>query len=265
MNKSTEIWNELNGISPALAAMERVNVFQVPDDYCNELDKRICTSVFLHQDEKNMDLKVPDGYFEGLSNRILLKIKNTFSDSTVTEINNVKREIESISPLLFSLNEKNVFTVPDNYFENFNDVISSKLNNSKAKIFSINKERKWWKYAAAAVITGGVLIGALQIFNNQSRQDNNQLMTASANIPGYIKLSLKYNTPEQLDKGIASLSANDIAEYLEKHGSVMDDGILTKDVDTTGLPSADDYLLDDNTLNNFLNAIEINGSIKNTQ
>ena len=259
MDKSTEILNELKEISPTLAAMERVNVFQVPDDYFTELDKRIFTSVFLHQDEKNKDQQVPEGYFEALSSKIMLKIKSA-------EIDNPDEEIQSISPLLFSLKNTQVLSVPFGYFDSLSDNIKSQLNDNKAKVISINTGRKWWKYAAAAVIAGGITFGSLQIFKNQNAPDStNQMIAAAANMPDYIKRSLQYDTPEQLDKGIASLSDNEIADYLENHGSIMDDDLITKDIDTTGLPDTDDYLINDSTLNDFLNTIDDNSSNQNTQ
>lgn len=259
MDKSTEILNELKEISPLLAAMERENVLQVPDDYFTELDKRIFTTVYLHQDEKNKDQQVPEGYFEGLSSKILSRLKNAETESA-------EQEIKSLSPFLFSLKNSQVLSVPFGYFENLSDNIKSQLNDNKAKVISINTGRRWWKYAAAAVIAGGITFGSLQIFKNQIEPDNsNQMITAAANMPDYIKKSLQYSTPEQLDKGIASLSDNEIADYLESHGSIMDDELLTKDIDTTGLPNTDDYLINDSTLNNFLNTIDENSSNQNTQ
>ena len=77
-NKSTEILTELKAISPLLAAMEKVNVFIVPDVYFSDLDKRILTTVFIYRDEKNNFQKVPEGYFDSLPGRILSKIKGDF-------------------------------------------------------------------------------------------------------------------------------------------------------------------------------------------
>jgi hypothetical protein len=259
MDESTEILNELKNISQLLAEMGKANVFKVPDNYFNELDKRVLTTVFLHQDGKNKDLQVPEGYFEGLSGKIISRIKNE-------EIESAEEEIKSISPVLFSLKNIEVLQAPLGYFENLGKGVMSKLEDKKAKVISLSAGRKWWKYAAAAVIAGGITIGSFQIYNNSNAPDNNnQIITASADMPAYVRLSLKYNTPEQLNKGIASLSANEIADYLEKHGTIMDDELLTKGIDSTGLPAADDYLINDNTLENFLNTIDVKSSNENTQ
>jgi hypothetical protein len=74
-NKSTEIINELKTISPLLAEMEKLNVFQVPEGYFSDLHRRILTSILILPEEKNNLQQVPDGYFDFLPGRILAKIK----------------------------------------------------------------------------------------------------------------------------------------------------------------------------------------------
>ncbi|HET7119230.1 MAG TPA: hypothetical protein VFI29_22235 [Hanamia sp.] len=259
MEKALEILKELQNISPSLAEIVKVNVFHVPDHYFEEIPNKVLTTVFLHQDEKITDQKVPEGYFDDLSNKILARIRNS-------NIESAEDEIRAISPILFSIKDKNVFTVPENYFENLKGKIIDKLSDREAKVISISSGRKWWKYAAAAVVAGGITIGSWQIFNNRSTTENgDKVLTTSAKIPDYIKLSFQYKTPEQLENGIASLSNNEIATYLEKHGNIMDDDILANDIDPNELPDTKDYLMNDNTLNNFLNAIDLHDSNKNIQ
>ncbi|MGN6531527.1 MAG: hypothetical protein ACTHK0_07220, partial [Ginsengibacter sp.] len=146
-------------------------------------------------------------------------------------------------------------TVPENYFDNLSTRILHKLHSENAKVVSINRGQKWWKYAAAAVIAGVITITSLQIFNRDT--------TKEKIAKTYIQLSAQYRTPEKLDQGIASLSADEIAKYLEKTGNILDDETLIKDTDTTNLPSTEDYLTDENALNNFLKSI--NSENTNTQ
>lgn len=239
-NKTSDILNELKTISPFLANLEKVNVFKVPDNYFDDLDKKISTLLFLHQDEKNPSQRVPEGYFDSLSDRILSKIKKEASE-TATE------EIKEISPALHYLKEEQVFTIPENYFDNLSNRILDKIHPKKAKVISIKSSQKWWKYTAAAVISGVLAISSLQIFNQKTGKEK---IAAS-----YIQVAQQYKTPQKLDEGIASLSADEIAKYLEKTGTVLDEDVLIKDTDTTNLPSAADYLTDENALDNFLNRI----------
>jgi hypothetical protein len=247
-NKSTDILNELKTISPLLTSLQKVNVFKVPDNYFQDLDQRISTSVFLHQDEKNASQKIPAGYFDSLSDRILSKIKNENTENAI-------EEIKQISPALHYMKEETVFTVPENYFDNLSNEIVEKIHGKNAKIISLNFAKKWWKYAAAAVITGIIAISSLQIFNQKSDKEK---IAAS-----YIQVAQQYKTPQKLEEGIASLSPDEIAKYLEKTGTALDEETLIKDTDTTNLPTTDDYLTDENALNNFLNSI--NSGTTNTQ
>ena len=92
MNKSEEILKELEGISPLLAEMEKVNVFYVPEGYFIDLDVRIAayavlndTSVTHNISKRNLQ-KVPDGYFDTLSDSILNKIKMAYPESAADEL-----------------------------------------------------------------------------------------------------------------------------------------------------------------------------------
>ena len=256
MKKSTEILDELRSISPVLAEIEKVNVFHVPEGYFIGLDEKIATNVFLNQDEKNSFQKVPEGYFDSLSANILSRIK---------EEESAENEIKSISPALHYLKEEKIFTVPEGYFDDLSDRILNKINGKNAKVVSFVSAKKWWKYAAAAIVAGIITITSLQIFKTPNSDSGKNMATASENVPAYVQLASKYKTPSQLDRGIASLTDDEIAKYLEKNTTILDDEALTKNTDTKELPTPDDYLIDDNALNNYLQKINAESSNKNTQ
>ena len=250
MKRSEEILNELKDLTPSLAVMEKVNVFRVPDGYFDDLGEKISTTVFLHQDEKKDFQKIPEGYFDSLSSKIISRIKQ--------EDKRADNEIKSISPALHYLKEEEVFSVPEGYFDNLSDKILNKINRQNAKVVSFGSVKKWWKYAAAAVVAGIITITSIQVFNKPG-------IATSANMPGYVQLATQYKTTKQLDAGIASLSDDEIANYLEKNTTILDDEALISNTDTTGLPTLDDYLIDDNALNNYLQKINAQGTNINTQ
>ena len=256
MEKSTEILNELRTISPVLAEMEKVNVFMVPEGYFINLDEKIATTVFLQIERKENFKKVPEGYFDSLSSKIL---------SRINEEESAESEIKSISPALHYLKEEKVFTVPEGYFDDLSDQILNKINSQNSKIVSFSSARKWWKYAAAAVVAGIITIASLQIFKTPNSNGGENLATASENIPAYVQLASKYKTPKQLDQGIASLTDDEIAKYLERNTTVLDDEALSKNTDTKELPTPDDYLIDDHALDNYLQKINVESANKNTQ
>jgi len=256
MEKSTEILNELKSISPALAEMEKVNVFTVPEGYFIDLDEKIATAVFLQVDKKENFQKVPEGYFDSLSNKILSKIKE--------EEESAESEIKSLSPVLHYLKEEELYSVPEDYFHNLSDRILNKVKEQNAKVVTFHSVKKWWKYAAAAVIAGIITITSLQLFKTDTNTGSN-VAASSANLPAYIHLASQYKTAKQIDQGIASLTDDEIAKYLQKNTTILDDETLVKNTDTKELPAPDDYLLDDKALDNYLQKINIESSNKNTQ
>ena len=255
MNKSEEILKELEGISPLLAEMEKVNVFHVPEGYFIDLDVRIAayavlndTSVTHNISKRNLQ-KVPDGYFDTLSDSILNKIKMAYPESAADEL-------QKLSPTLFSLKDVNVFSVPDGYFESFESEISEKINKKEpAKVVSINKRSSWLKYAAAAVVTGAIAFSSLELFKSTHNEDNGTENPSAVGVTETIKNSFQYKNADEVNAGIAKLSDADIVKYLEKNGNVMDNAVLLNDVDVSEMPDQTDYLQDANALNTYLNKI----------
>jgi hypothetical protein len=293
MNPSPEILNELKAISPLLAGLEKINVFQVPEGYFNELHLRIADYAILNNTsaEDNISKRslqqVPPGYFDTLSDSILAKVKATYPESAEEELRrlspmlyalkgnvfsvpdgyfesfagqvverlesqtvNAEEELHRLSPVLYAL-KGNVFSVPDGYFESFAGEVVERLKPQPAKIIAMKKGNSWWKYAAAAVITGAIAVSSLQIFNGSP-----DVNTGKSGLPDYVKASFQYKTEDDLNAGIAKLSDDDIIKYLEKNGNIMDNELLTNNTDVSEMPSQADYLTDENTLNTYLDKID---------
>ncbi len=253
MNELNEISVELQQISPFLASMEKVNVFTVPEGYFIGLAEKITVYSFMNvgkSDQRHAGpQEIPTGYFDNLSSQILNRIK--------AETQNDEEELQQISPVLYSLKGKNPFTVPEDYFEKLSGKVMRKLKPEPAKIIPFNKVKAYWRYAAAAVITGGIAVSSLQIFNSSpDMRKSNSVVTESSGLPPYMQSAMQYKTAEQVQQGISSLSDDEIAKYLEKHGNMLDNDALVKDINTKSLPAATDYLTDDDALDNYLNTID---------
>lgn len=305
MNNSQEILDELRLISPLMAGLEKVNAFQVPDGYFDNLSDRLSNfAIFNTRNELDLNKtnvhQVPEGYFDTLSTDILAKIKKLYPETADEELRNLspmlyslkkenvfkipdgyfdslstnilaknkklylettEEELRNLSPMLYSVKNENVFKVPDGYFENFANDVIKKVKPVSAKIVAMKPRNTWMRIAAAAVVTGIIAISSLQIFNNSSKQDNPKIViTAWAEIPGYVKESLQFKTEQQLDAGIVKLSDDDIIKYLEKNGSLLDNDLLLKNTDISELPAQADYLNDQNTLNSYLDKIDQKGN-----
>ena len=254
MNNSEEILNELKAISPLLAGLEKINVFRVPEGYFAELYRRIADYAILNNtsyadniNKRNLQ-QVPSGYFHTLSDSILAKIKASYPESA-------NDELHRVSPLLYALKDKNVFSVPPVYFETFAAGVMERMQPQPARIVSIKKINSWWKYAAAAVVTGAIAVSSLQIFNGSGSQKAN---LASNGLPAYVQNSFQYKTEDDVNAAIAKLSDADIVKYLEKNGNIMDNELLINNTDVSEMPTQTDYLTDENTLNEYLDKIDAN-------
>jgi hypothetical protein len=143
---------------------------------------------------------VPDGYFDGLANSILAKIKGEMAVSA-------SEEIAGLSPLLAGISRKIPYSIPDNYFSfntdglqaftseneeslvlsfidkempyevptgyfaNVPEQVLQKISNQGTKVVAIRK-RNWMRLAAAAVITGILAISGIVYFNNRPTTGN---------------------------------------------------------------------------------------------
>ncbi len=239
MEKNTEILNELRSISPLLAEIPKVNIHSVPPGYFETLEEKVSIYSILNQEETTNTLMIeeagiPAGYFENLPGLILSKVQV------------IEEKDEEDYSILFSLKDINVFKVPKSFFENLSTTILRNIKqNEKAKIISITS-KTWWKYAAAALIAGIMLVSVLYFFN-----------VGENNTSPYLAAAKQFQTPTQISAGIASLKDDEIIAYLETHGNITDNEIILKNIDTDALPTVVDYLIDDNTLNNYLNKIDI--------
>ena len=240
MEFSAEISEELKGISPLLAGIEKRNVFSVPEGYFNTLTIDLFRKININSAN---ELSVPPGYFENLSTNILNKIKLLQNDPA--------EELRNLSPMLYSVQNENIFEVPVGYFRNLADDILTKVTGPQTKVIAIKRRDSIWKYAAAAVVTGVIGISSLMMFNI-SRQSvvskANDLSVSSA-----IATASQFKNEQQINAGIASLSDEEIIKYLEKTGTDVDNETLATGVDENSLPAPKDYLLNDKTLDSYLN------------
>jgi hypothetical protein len=133
------------------------DTYKVPEGYFENLSE----SILLKIQSKNTTFGIPNGYFEGLSNSILAKIKQQEIENEITA------EISEFAPMLASLQQKQVYTVPDNYFTHL--TINAPVK-KEVKIVQLKTRFTFIKYAAAAVIVTVIAFGGF--FNNQATKQS---------------------------------------------------------------------------------------------
>lgn len=176
MTQRDNILKELNELNSQLAAQNPVNIYSVPAGYFDglvaEVMKRIKAleadnaadelahlSPLLSSLTKQNPYTVPAGYFENLDGQLNGIIHSEKELSS-------KEETATLSPLLAGLRNENPYQVPQGYFETLTAGIP-KENKPQAKVISFTS-RKWFRYAAAAVITGVVVLAGFLFLNNGS-------------------------------------------------------------------------------------------------
>lgn len=277
------ILNELRELSPAVAAIPRINVFSVPEGYFDHLPALLLLQTSGAESGNMNNAPVPEGYFDNLAGNIMARIKqesladndhsallagignhNVFtvpagyfeglSSAIMQRIkNDVATETAELSETVARIGNKNVFTVPDGYFNNLPAAIHSRLE-KPAKVVQLGGFRKYAKYAAAAVVTGLIAMSALFILNKKPGAAKMNAATVAA--LNDAKSIIKTNS---FDKEMASLSDADIVNFLESKGQDVDAALVASlTEDEKKLPEAEDYLIDENTLDEVLKDLDLN-------
>jgi len=291
MEKNRDILNELQNISPLLAGMEKVNVFTVPDGYFDSISNTVMLGI---SEDFSIDTSfiesqdVPKGYFDNLPGNILNKIKNhvgttvqsnetnelpeilstlqrnhpfsvpgnyfeTLADSIMNRIK-MKGEEESLPTVLQDLKSIPSFVTPAHYFEDLPAQILEKVKqDTGAKVVFITRRFPVFKYAAAAMITGALALGIYKYSNKSFPVTIDPSSTVQLD-PSIEKG--KAMDEQKFNETLNSLSEEEIVNYLQKNNSETDIAILSSDLEEKNLPSQEDYLLDNQTLDNFLKEID---------
>ena len=247
MENKFDILNELRELSPTLAAINKVNVFTVPQGYFEYLSADILMGIETENglSAKNIitqQVDVPTGYFDGLANSILAKIKAHDNEDALAET-------RALSPMLYSIQNENVFEAPQDYFDSLTEEVLDKVKPQPKVIKMQKRSNSFFKYAVAAVFTG---VMALGVFNFTSTG------TKDVELPNYVKAGLAQNSNNvNVDQELAKISSDDIAKYLEANGTDVKAALVANSVEENDLPSQDDYMIDDKALDTYLNSINL--------
>jgi hypothetical protein len=252
MKISSDILTELTELSPLLAGMERVNVFTTPVGYFDN----ICVTVLLAVEKEEglpalsgqSTFNIPAGYFDFLAGNILAKIKEV--ELTQSE------ELKVLSPMLYSIQNENVYKTPAGYFDGLADSIVKQIQPEQAKIVPMRKRSNIFKYAIAASIVGIMAIGIYKVDYNKGTTGSNNLYASLD--PSILKGQSMGDA--QFTAMLDSLSTQEIANYLEKHNDEADVASLTSGLDANNLPNQEDYIVDDKTLDNYLDDLHSSSS-----
>ena len=177
MTQRDNILQELNELNSTLGTVDPQNVYTVPFGYFDGLATQILNRIkalqaknaveelgylspALSNISRQVPYDVPAGFFEGLSEKVMELVRESSDYQTA------KEELETLSPLLSGLKKTMPYSVPDGYFE----TLPEKRNKPAAKLVSITK-RNVFRYAAAAMVTGIIVLAGFIYFNTRNSVD----------------------------------------------------------------------------------------------
>lgn len=255
-------------ISPLLGDLRNKPVFEVPDGYFEALPSAIIARVNAEEAEELSPLmkevrsknvfEVPQGYFETLGERIASKTMNQCALA----------EIEALSPLLAGLQSKQVFSVPEGYFEGLSGSVMEDLQpKQQAKVVVMSSRRSIFRYAVAAAFTGLVVFGGYKVINGGGGTGE-EIKPQFAQLTKVQEKGLKILEQSKQDSTVieaeyAKVSDDDIIKYLESNNVDVDAATVASTIDEKELPNQEDYMMDDKTLDKFLNQITDEDGTKN--
>jgi hypothetical protein len=289
METTADILHELKTLSPVIAVMGKVNVFTVPEGYFDSISETVLACLPENNNINNKDrTDLPEGYFDHLANSILDKIKamesaedeiknlssilhavknknvfevpaeyfESFASNVVDKVITVtpKEELKEVSPLLHGIQNKDVFVVPEGYFIHLADNILKKVQPTTAKLASMPRRSLIIKYSVAAMMAGVMALGLYKYIDKPSviiPDEKNTVTTLEVSIE-----KGKSMNDQQFNEALENLTDTDIAKYLEKNGDITDVASLGNNIEENNLPSQEEYLLNETTLENYLKEID---------
>jgi hypothetical protein len=248
MNRNTDILNELQTISPAVANLGTEMPYTVPAGYFDTLSDVITARIAAGTGEdsavvsaagKTTPFEVPQGYFESLSTSVLSKIKEQKELS-------VDGELQQLSPLLASISKQNVYAVPKGYFESLEkEVAEQTIHSVQTKVISLSSsKRSWMSYAAAAAVLVMIAFGVNRVIN-----------TSAGKLDSYVKEGLKYKTEDQITEGLQNINETDLVAYLQLTAESKDTETIASLVDETILEQQDETVAEDPLLETYMNQL----------
>jgi hypothetical protein len=170
-----EIIRELEVLGSPLAGLDNCTPYRVPDGYFENFPVQVLNRIkalgtenaaeelnylspLLHGISKISPYSVPYEFFGDFERELMSSIHQQDEFKTADE------EISSLSPLLSGIRKQNPYSAPAGYFENLENHIS-RNSGQPAKLIPM-RNRKWLRYAVAAVLIGIITMTGIRILNN---------------------------------------------------------------------------------------------------
>ncbi len=235
MANRNEILTELQELNSSLASAAYQNTYQVPTGYFEGLADSLLKRVrALEAATAKEELAQLSPLLGSIKKEMPFSIPDGYFDTIGKKIEiavsngteqDAETELQELSPLLSELKKKNTYAVPTGYFENLQPAVGREVNEPVAKVIPIT-QRKWIRYVAAAVVIGFVATFA---FLKGGKQDGNSIDPSTKSF-AWVQKNLKKVSTDDITKFVelANTETTDIAKTDTKDKNEINS--LLKDV-----------------------------------
>lgn len=182
MTKNNNILQELNELGSSLPKETPLNIYTVPNGYFDGLAQQVMNRIKLLESENTKEeLNLLSPMLASISKEMPYTVPAGYFDNLeeklmhsvreASDYQTANEEINTLSPLLGGLNKQMPFSLPQNYFETLAGNISNKLDNKTETKVVSISSRKWLRYAAAAVVTGVIAFAGFLYLNTKFNSD----------------------------------------------------------------------------------------------
>lgn len=233
----------------SLDKIAKINIFKVPNHYFDELTlsilKQTAESTTSLSSKKQTPFSMPDGYFEGLSTKIMVRIeqieKKNIDLESLERVNvfkvpeNYFQELE-VNTNIERFSKTNVFKVPQGYFESLSEKILSNFEPKSAKTIKVN----WWKTpqikwsaAASVVLMVGLWFGIPQFTKDKTELALEKV--SNAEIKTYLETQdlsyLEYESATEAAQNTTKVSENKVLDGLNLDKQDILEHLETQDLE----------------------------------
>lgn len=163
MNSRNTISDELKMLESQLSPVLNKNPYAVPQGYFEGLAELMLARVKSDHISAEEEINSLSPLLAGLSRKMPFELPSNYFDETAGNLGAVTKEEEESLVLSF-ISKEMPYQVPSGYFANFPEQVLEKLNSRKTRVVPVMRSR-WMRMAAAAMVAGIIALSGIFYFN----------------------------------------------------------------------------------------------------
>ena len=164
MKSQDTIKEELRSLNSSLPADTRLTPFSVPEGYFEGLAEAVLAKIKQPVESAASELEALSPLLAGLPKKTPYAVPDGYFNENAAGFPFLREE--NVSPVLATVGKTMPYTVPEGYFETLPEQVTAKLFQPKAKVVPFFS-RTWARAAVAAFIGGVVMVGGYRLLNDR--------------------------------------------------------------------------------------------------